>query len=105
MGLERIAAVVQGVKSNYDTDLFSEIFQRIEDISGKKYGEDAKLDTSFRVISDHARAAASFLVAHIHQHQRHITTLRPRLLSVASIERKEPKPCHSDPCSSTHVHR
>jgi len=61
MGLERIAAVVQGVKSNFDTDLFREIIGHIEDLSGKGYGQEAKADVSFRVISDHARAAA-FLI-------------------------------------------
>lgn len=61
MGLERIAAVVQGVTSNYDTDLFKGFIDRIEDISERKYGEDKRQDLSFRVISDHARAAA-FLI-------------------------------------------
>jgi len=61
MGLERIAAVVQGVTSNYDTDLFVEIISRIEDLSEKRYREDRKQDISFRVISDHARAVA-FLI-------------------------------------------
>jgi len=61
MGLERIAAVVQGVTSNYETDLFKAIISRIADLSGKGYGEDTRQDVSFRVISDHARAAA-FLI-------------------------------------------
>jgi alanyl-tRNA synthetase len=61
MGLERIAAVVQGVTSNYDTDLFSGIISQLEDISGITYGDDKKKDLSFRVISDHARASA-FLI-------------------------------------------
>ncbi len=61
MGLERIAAVVQGVTSNYETDLFKAIISRIEDLSGKRYGEDSRQDVSFRVISDHARAAAFLL--------------------------------------------
>lgn len=61
MGLERIAAVVQGVTSNYETDLFKLIISRIEDLCGKGYGENARQDVSFRVISDHARAAA-FLI-------------------------------------------
>ncbi len=61
MGLERIAAVIQGVKSNYDTDLFSAPIQRIEELSGHKYGKDRKSDLSFRVIADHARSAA-FLI-------------------------------------------
>ncbi|MBW1914213.1 MAG: alanine--tRNA ligase [Deltaproteobacteria bacterium] len=62
MGLERIAAVIQGVNSNYDTDLFRAIISRMEDIGGVAYGVDRKKDLSFRVISDHARAAA-FLIS------------------------------------------
>ena len=61
MGLERITAVVQGVTSNYDTDLFRDIILRIEEVSQKKYGDDEKQDVAFRVISDHARAL-SFLI-------------------------------------------
>ncbi|MBW1998784.1 MAG: alanine--tRNA ligase, partial [Deltaproteobacteria bacterium] len=61
MGLERLAALVQGVKSNYDTDLFRRIMARIEELSRKGYGEDKKGDVAFRVIADHARAAA-FLI-------------------------------------------
>lgn len=61
MGLERIAAVIQGVTSNYDTDIFREIITRVEDLSGKKYGNDPKSDLSFRVIADHSRSSA-FLI-------------------------------------------
>jgi len=61
MGLERLAAAVQGVTSNYDTDLFVDLIRRVEDIAKKKYGDDQKQDISFRVIADHARAAA-FLI-------------------------------------------
>jgi alanyl-tRNA synthetase len=61
MGLERIAAVAQGVTSNYDTDLFRDIISFAEDIAGQGYGADWKQDVSFRVIADHARAAA-FLI-------------------------------------------
>ncbi|MCJ7593533.1 MAG: alanine--tRNA ligase, partial [Desulfobacterales bacterium] len=61
MGLERLAAVVQGVTSNYDTDLFRDIIGRIEEIAEKKYGEDDRQDISLRVIADHARATA-FLI-------------------------------------------
>jgi alanyl-tRNA synthetase len=61
MGLERIAAVVQGVTSNYDTDLFTDLIAEVESRSEKKYGVDLKQDISFRVIADHARATA-FLV-------------------------------------------
>jgi alanyl-tRNA synthetase len=62
LGLERLAAVVQGVTSNYDTDLFRDIIGRIEEIAEKRYGDNAKQDVSFRVIADHARATA-FLIA------------------------------------------
>lgn len=62
MGLERIAGVVQGVYSNYDSDLFAPIIERIGRIAGKSYGDDDRLDTAFRVIADHSRATA-FLVA------------------------------------------
>ena len=61
MGLERITAVVQGVTSNYDTDLFRDIILRIEDVSQKRYGDDVRQDVAFRVISDHARSV-SFLI-------------------------------------------
>ena len=62
MGLERITAVVQGVKSNYDTDLFTPIIRAIEEISKVSIGDDLGSDTSIRAISDHCRAAA-FLIA------------------------------------------
>ncbi len=62
MGLERIAAVVQGKLTNYDSDLFTTIFRRIEAVTGKTYETDAKVDTAMRVIADHSRATA-FLVA------------------------------------------
>jgi alanyl-tRNA synthetase len=61
LGLERLAAVVQGLTSNYDTDLFRDIIGRIEEIAGKGYGDNEKQDVSFRVIADHARATA-FLI-------------------------------------------
>ena len=61
MGLERITAVVQGVTSNYDTDLFRDIILRIEEVSQKRYGDDERQDVAFRVISDHARSI-SFLI-------------------------------------------
>ncbi|MBN1849448.1 MAG: alanine--tRNA ligase [Deltaproteobacteria bacterium] len=61
MGLERLAAVVQHVTSNYDTDLFRSIIGHIEDLAERKYGDDPKQDLAFRVIADHSRAAA-FLI-------------------------------------------
>ncbi|MEZ4484601.1 MAG: alanine--tRNA ligase [Syntrophotaleaceae bacterium] len=62
MGLERIAAVVQGVQSNYDCDLLRGIIAYVEKLSGKQYGADQEQDVSMRVIADHSRATA-FLIA------------------------------------------
>jgi alanyl-tRNA synthetase len=62
MGLERITAVLQGVTSNYDTDLFGDIIARIEEVSSKEYGKNEADDISIRVIADHARAAAFLIV-------------------------------------------
>ncbi|MCU0576735.1 MAG: alanine--tRNA ligase [Desulfobacterota bacterium] len=61
MGLERITAVLQGVTSNYDTDLFQPLIRYIGELAGKKYGADDDMDVSIRVIADHARAG-TFLV-------------------------------------------
>src|SRR5262249_37720769 len=61
-GLERVTSVVQGVASNYDTDLFTGILATASEIAGKTYGRDAETDTSLRVIADHARCSA-FLIA------------------------------------------
>ncbi len=61
MGLERLAAVVQGVKSNYDCDLFSPIIEFVARFCGKKYGADESNDVSMRVIADHSRAV-TFLI-------------------------------------------
>ena len=61
-GLERVTSVVQGVTSNYDTDLFTGIIARASELCGKKYGADPKADMSMRVIADHARCTA-FLIA------------------------------------------
>jgi alanyl-tRNA synthetase len=62
MGLERIAAVVQGKLTNYDSDLFTPVISSIATLSGKPYGEDKRTDTAMKVIADHCRATA-FLVA------------------------------------------
>ncbi|HEY1905984.1 MAG TPA: alanine--tRNA ligase [Myxococcaceae bacterium] len=61
-GLERIAAVVEGKRSNYDTDLFVPLLAKAGELSGKVYGRDGADDASMRVIADHARATA-FLVS------------------------------------------
>ncbi len=62
MGLERIAAIMQGKKSNYDSDLFHGIISAITSLSGTAYGQSHAEDTAMRVIADHSRAAA-FLIA------------------------------------------
>lgn len=62
MGLERVAAVLQGKFNNYDSDLFTPIIKKIEELSGKKYGTTDQDDTAMRVIADHARAT-TFLVS------------------------------------------
>ncbi|KYF65295.1 alanine--tRNA ligase [Sorangium cellulosum] len=63
MGLERIASVLQGVTSNYDTDLLRGLVDRAAELSGKPYtGSNADDDVSMRVIADHARTTA-FLMA------------------------------------------
>src|SRR5450830_1472618 len=61
-GLERITAILEGKNNNYDTDLFAGIIGKIEEISGRKYvGGMAVEDAPFRVIADHARAAAMLI--------------------------------------------
>ncbi len=58
MGFERLCMVLQGVQSNYDTDVFTPIIREIETITDTKYGSDEKQDIATRVISDHVRAVA-----------------------------------------------
>ncbi len=58
MGFERLCMVIQGKKSNYDTDVFQQIISEIAKQSGKKYGDDLKSDIAMRVIADHLRAIA-----------------------------------------------
>src|SRR5688572_25968342 len=62
MGLERIAAVLQGKRSNYDSDLLAPLVQHVARLSSKRYGADEDVDVSLRVIADHARAT-TFLIA------------------------------------------
>ncbi len=62
MGLERITAVLQGVHSNYDTDLLRPIIRFVGELIGKRYGADEAHDVAMRVIADHARAT-SFLLS------------------------------------------
>ncbi|NDI98440.1 alanine--tRNA ligase [Flavobacterium sp. LaA7.5] len=64
MGFERLCMVLQGVQSNYDTDVFTPIIQKIEQLTGKKYtvkasnDEEEKTNIAIRVVADHVRAVA-----------------------------------------------
>ena len=58
MGFERLCAVMQGKRSNYDTDVFQPIIKVIGDLSDCRYGEDAKKDVAMRVVADHLRTIA-----------------------------------------------
>ncbi|MBQ8779945.1 MAG: alanine--tRNA ligase [Alistipes sp.] len=58
MGFERLCMIMQGKKSNYDTDVFQPTISRIAAMAGKQYGVDEKCDVAMRVIADHLRAIA-----------------------------------------------
>ncbi|MCI5161019.1 MAG: alanine--tRNA ligase [Candidatus Electrothrix sp. AX5] len=62
MGVERVAAVLQGKYNNFDCDLFTPLIDTVVRLSGKAYNDNAADDAAMRVIADHARATA-FLVA------------------------------------------
>lgn len=57
MGLERLACVMQGVDNMFEVDTIRKVIDKVSEISGKKYGEDAADDISIRVITDHSRSA------------------------------------------------
>ena len=61
MGLDRTICILQGKKSVYDTDVFSGILAKIEELSGKKYGASDELTKAFRIIADHIRCATFML--------------------------------------------
>ena len=62
MGFERLCMVLQGVQSNYDTDIFTPLIREIETITNSDYGKNEEVDIAIRVISDHIRAV-SFSIA------------------------------------------
>lgn len=62
MGFERLCMILQGKKSNYDTDIFQVIIQKLSEISGIEYGKNDKINIAMRVIADHLRAI-SFSIA------------------------------------------
>ena len=55
MGLERLCMVLQGKKSNYDTDVFQPLIGKLGEMCGKKYGDNNDVDIAMRVIADHVR--------------------------------------------------
>ncbi len=61
MGAERTVAMLNGMKTVYDTDVFQPIIKCVEDLTGKKYGDNDADDMSFRVIADHVRTATFIL--------------------------------------------
>ncbi len=62
MGLERLTALMQGVSSIYDTDLYQAIISRAGELAGVTYGADPESDVALRVIADHSRGA-TFLIS------------------------------------------
>ena len=58
MGFERLCMILQGKKSNYDTDVFQPTIERIAAMAGRRYGDDPKCDVAMRVMADHLRAIA-----------------------------------------------
>lgn len=58
MGFERLCMALQGVQSNYDTDVFTPIIAEIGQVCGVEYGKDEKIDIAMRVIADHVRTIA-----------------------------------------------
>jgi alanyl-tRNA synthetase len=62
MGFERLSMVLQKKQSNYDTDIFQPVIQKLASMSGKRYGEDLESDIAMRVIADHLRAV-TFAIA------------------------------------------
>lgn len=62
MGFERLCMAMQGKTSNYDTDVFQPLIQKIAQLSGKSYGQDNQTDIAMRVVADHVRTI-SFSIA------------------------------------------
>ena len=58
MGFERLCMALQGKNSNYDTDVFTPLIDKIALLSGKEYGKDHKVDVAMRVVADHVRTIA-----------------------------------------------
>ena len=61
MGLERTLCILNGVDSVYETDIFENAIAKIEELTGKKYGEGEEVTKAFRVVLDHVRTATFML--------------------------------------------
>jgi len=61
MGVERVAAVLQGVENVYETDLVRPVIARAEEFAGRRYGASTEDDVRFRVIADHARSSVMII--------------------------------------------
>ena len=61
MGLERLLCIINGYSSVYETDLFDFAIAKLEELSGRKYGEDEEITAAMRIISDHTRTATFML--------------------------------------------
>jgi len=116
MGLERLVAVVQGAKSNYDTDLFAPLIAAITETANRPYGVNEEDDVSIRVIADHSRSV-TFLIGDgilpsnegrgyvlrriLRRAARHGKLLglnRPFLHAMAAVVIKEMKDAYPDLC-------
>ena len=62
MGMERAAVILQGAETIYETDLFRPLISRVEELSGKEYGEAREIDYAMRAVAEHGRSA-TFLIA------------------------------------------
>ena len=61
MGLERLLCIINGYSSVYETDLFDFAIAKLEELSGRKYGEEEEITAAMRIISDHTRTATFML--------------------------------------------
>ena len=61
MGLERLLCIINGYSSVYETDLFDFAIAKLEELSGRKYGEDEEITAAMRIIADHTRTATFML--------------------------------------------
>jgi len=61
MGLERMLTAINGLDDNYKTELFLPIIKKIEELSGKKYGESEEVNNAMRIIADHIKAAVMIM--------------------------------------------